>query len=252
MDSETKVTYAVISVLVVLLGGFAYFLQDNRNLPQVQVTEASSNQGESTTTTMDIDVIKKVIVNNTNKTKNTTTTTSSINNNSTTTTMEIPEKITSAMITTNKGDIEITFSSSTPETVKNFAKLALSGFYNGTRFHRVIRDFMIQGGDPLSKDVTKKNLWGTGGPGYTFSDETSPTDVLSQGTLAMANAGPDTNGSQFFIVTAIAGTPWLVGKHTVFGHVTKGLDVALRIGDMQTDGADHPLQDVIVEKVVIK
>lgn len=246
MDSDTKVTYAVISVLVVLLGGFAYFLQDNRNLPQVQIT-TEQTEVQATTTT---DSVKKVIINTTNsKTKNTTTAT---NNNSTTTTMEIPEKITSATITTNKGDIEITFSANTPETVKNFAKLANSGFYNGTRFHRVIRDFMIQGGDPLSKDVTKKNLWGTGGPGYTFADETSPTDVLSQGTLAMANAGPDTNGSQFFIVTAIAGTPWLVGKHTVFGHVTKGLDIALRIGDMQTDGADHPLQDVIVEKIVIK
>lgn len=244
MDSDTKVTYAVISVLVVLLGGFAYFLQDNRNLPQVQVTTEQTEAQVSTST----DSVKKVVINNTNNAKKG----EMKNNNSTTTTMEIPEKITSAMITTNKGDIEITFSSSTPETVKNFAKLALSGFYNGTRFHRVIRDFMIQGGDPLSKDVTKKNLWGTGGPGYTFADETSPNDVLSQGTLAMANAGPDTNGSQFFIVTAIAGTPWLVGKHTVFGHVTKGLDIALRIGDMQTDGADHPLQDVIVEKIVIK
>ena len=241
MDSDTKVTYAVISVLVVLLGGFAYFLQDNRNLPQVQVTTEQTEVQVSTST----DSVKKVVINNTSNSKKGEVK----NNNSTTTTMEIPEKITSATITTNKGDIEITFSTNTPETVKNFAKLAVSGFYNGTRFHRVIRDFMIQGGDPLSKDVTKKNLWGTGGPGYTFADETSPNDVLSQGTLAMANAGPDTNGSQFFIVTAIAGTPWLVGKHTVFGHVSKGLETALRIGDMQTDGADHPLQDVIVEHV---
>jgi len=246
MDSDTKVTYVVIATLIVVLGGLAYFLQDNRNLPQVQIT-TEQTEVQATTTS---DSIKKVIVNTTNsKTKNTTTAT---NNNSTTTTMEIPEKITSAMITTNKGDIEITFTTNTPETVNNFAKLAISGFYNGTRFHRVIRDFMIQGGDPLSKDVANKNSWGTGGPGYTFKDETSPTDVLSQGTLAMANAGPDTNGSQFFIVTSIAGTPWLAGKHTVFGHVTKGLDIALRIGDMQTDGADHPLQDVIVEKITIK
>lgn len=243
MDNDTKITYAVISMLVVSLGGVAYFLQNNRDLPQVQVAE----QVLGMATTTNNNSIKKSIIDYSNdQTKESTTT------NSTTTTMEIPEKITSAVFTTNKGEIEITFSTNTPETVKNFAKLATSGFYNGTRFHRVIRDFMIQGGDPLSKDVANKNSWGTGGPGYTFKDETSPTDVFSQGTLAMANAGPNTNGSQFFVVTAIAGTPWLAGKHTVFGHVTKGLDIALRIGDMQTDGADRPLQDVVVEKVTIK
>ncbi len=240
MDSDTKVTYAVIIVLVILLGGIAYFLQDNRNLPQVQITE----QGQATTTN---NTVRRIATNTSTGEPLESTTT-----NTTTKTMELPEKITSATITTNKGDIEITFASGTPETVKNFAKLALSGFYDGTRFHRVIRDFMIQGGDPLSKDVANKNSWGTGGPGYSFKDETSPSDVFSQGTLAMANSGPDTNGSQFFVVTAIAGTPWLAGKHTVFGHVTKGLDVALRIGDMQTDGADRPMQDVIVEKVIIK
>jgi len=245
MESETKVTYAVISILVVSLGGIAYFLQNNRDLPQVQITEQVL--GEATTTN---NVIKKHTINNFEQNNKESTTTNSIA--TTTTNMEIPEKITSATIKTNKGDFEITFSDKAPETVKNFTKLALSGFYNGTRFHRVIRDFMIQGGDPLSKDVANKNSWGTGGPGYTFKDETSPNDVFSQGTLAMANAGPNTNGSQFFVVTAIAGTPWLAGKHTVFGHITSGFDVALRIGDMQTDGADRPVQDVIVEKVVIK
>jgi peptidyl-prolyl cis-trans isomerase A (cyclophilin A) len=165
---------------------------------------------------------------------------------------QLPEKITSATITTNKGVIEVTFVNDAPETVKNFATLALNNFYNGTRFHRVIRDFMIQGGDPLSKDTTNKARWGQGGPGYSFKDEISPDDTFPQGTLAMANSGPNTNGSQFFIVTSIAGTPWLIGKHTVFGHVTKGLDVALRINDLQTDGADQPLQDVIIEKVEIR
>jgi len=243
MESDIKITYSVIAVLIVILGGVAYFLQDNRNLPQVQVIEQASNSKEATST--NASVVKRVINSRTIQTQ-------TITANNSTTTMEIPEKITSATITTNKGDIEITFASSTPETVSNFAKLATSGFYNGTRFHRVIRDFMVQGGDPLSKDVTKKNMWGTGGPGYSFKDETSPSDVFSQGTVAMANSGPNTNGSQFFIVTAIAGTPWLVGKHTVFGHITKGLDVALRMGDMQTDGADRPVQDVIVEKVEVK
>lgn len=242
MEKDTKITYSVIAILIVLLGGVAYYLQNNRDLPQVQITDSPS-EIETVTTTgsvkkmsspVKVSPVKKIATSNS------------------TTTMNIPEKITSATITTNKGDIEITFSTNTPETVKNFAKLAVNGFYNGTKFHRVIRDFMIQGGDPLSKDDSKKTLWGTGGPGYTFEDETSTSDVFSQGIVAMANAGPNTNGSQFFIVTAIAGTPWLAGKHTVFGHVTKGLDIALRIGDMQTDGADRPLQDVIVEKIVIK
>lgn len=243
MEKDTKITYSVISILVVLLGGLAYFLQNNRDLPQVQITEAPTSVEVATTTTGSVKKISPSV--KASQVKAITTFNS-------TTTMDIPEKITSATITTNKGDIEITFSENTPVTVKNFAKLAVSGFYNGTKFHRVIRDFMIQGGDPLSKDDSKKTLWGTGGPGYKFEDETSTNDVFSQGVVAMANAGPDTNGSQFFIVTAIAGTPWLSGKHTVFGHVTKGLDVALRIGDMQTDGADRPLQDVIVEKVIIK
>lgn len=242
MEKDIKITYSVIAMLVVLLGGVAYYLQNNRSLPQVQITDSPS-EAETATTTGSVKKSSSVVKVSQVKTLSTT---------NSTTTMDIPEKITSATITTNKGDIEITFSTNTPVTVKNFAKLAASGFYDGTKFHRVIRDFMIQGGDPLSKDDSKKASWGTGGPGYTFEDETSTNDVFSQGVVAMANAGPNTNGSQFFIVTAIAGTPWLAGKHTVFGHVTKGLDVALRIGDMQTDGADRPVQDVIVEKVTIK
>lgn len=249
MERDIKITYSIIAVLVIVLGGVAYFLQDYRNLPQVQVTiPTASTVSTSTTIGYTNGSTKKTPIVRTVQTRNIITS----NSTTTTTNMELPDKITSAIMTTNKGVIEITFSTNTPETVKNFAKLALSGFYDGTKFHRVIRDFMIQGGDPLSKDDANKVSWGTGGPGYTFNDEASPNDVFSQGVLAMANAGPNTNGSQFFIVTAIAGTPWLAGKHTVFGHVTKGLDVALRIGDMQTDGADRPVQDVIVEKVEIK
>ena len=239
MDNDTKITYAVIGVLIVILGALAYFLQDHVTLPQVvtdQLATTTSNLGDAKKPgTLPV------------KTSHATST-----NATTTTTMQLPEKITSATITTNKGAIEITFATNTPETVKNFTKLALEGFYNGTRFHRVIRDFMIQGGDPLSKDIAAKNRWGTGGPGYSFADEFHADDQFNQGTLAMANSGPSTNGSQFFIVTAITGTPWLKGKHTVFGHITKGLDVALRIGDLQTDGSDKPLQEVIVEKIEIR
>jgi cyclophilin family peptidyl-prolyl cis-trans isomerase len=244
MDSDTKLTYSTIAVLIIILGWLAYFLQGNLNLPQVQVIN-QNKQATSTEVTKKTSFGFKTTKDQQNNITSTTTLTS-------TTTMNLPEKITSAIFTTNKGQIEVTFTDTAPLAVKNFATLALSGFYNGTRFHRVIRDFMIQGGDPLSKDATMKDKWGTGGPGYSFKDETSPSDQLPQGTLAMANSGPNTNGSQFFIVTSIAGTPWLAGKHTVFGHVTSGLDVVLRIGDLQTDGADRPLQDVIVEHIDIK
>jgi cyclophilin family peptidyl-prolyl cis-trans isomerase len=231
MNNDVKTTYVTILTLIVILGGIAYFLQGNIEMPGI-------TGGESATTT-NVSAIKTTKLATSTSTK-------------TSTPMPSPEKVTTATITTNKGTIEITFATNTPVTVKNFATLAVNSFYDGTRFHRVIRDFMIQGGDPLSKDVSLKNRWGTGGPGYTFQDETSPDDQLPQGTVAMANAGPNTNGSQFFIVTSIAGTPWLAGKHTVFGHVTKGLDVVLRIGDLQTNGQDQPLQDVIVEKVEVK
>jgi cyclophilin family peptidyl-prolyl cis-trans isomerase len=244
MDHDTKVTYSVIATLIVLLGGLAYYIQHTVTLPQVQVE--TGQQATSSAQASSVSVEKKTIT-ETPSIKSITS-----KNSNSTSTMELPEKFTQAVITTNKGVIEITFTSSTPETVKNFAKLAIDGFYDGTRFHRVIRDFMIQGGDPLSKDIANKNIWGTGGPGYTFKDETSSSDVFAQGTVAMANSGPNTNGSQFFIVTAVAGTPWLVGKHTVFAHVTKGFDVVLHIQDLQTDGRDQPTQDVIVEKIDVK
>ena len=152
---------------------------------------------------------------------------------------------------TNMGDIEIKLNSErTPNTVANFVKLAEARFYNGTRFHRVIKDFMIQGGDPLSKDVAKKNYWGTGGPDYKFADEFLVDDNMVEGDLAMANSGPNTNGSQFFIVTATA-TPWLNGKHTIFGKVTKGMDIVKKIEDTKVDGGDKPLTDMIVNSVSI-
>ena len=239
MDQETKITYGVVTVLIFILGGLAYFLQDAQSLPQVQLKDEP------------VKTIKKITNTNTaTVSKIVTSTTTPFSTSS----MQLPEKITSATITTNKGVIEITFANNTPVTVKNFAALALAGFYNGTRFHRVIRDFMIQGGDPLSKDINNKTMWGKGGPGYSFADEFHEGDALPQGTLAMANSGPNTNGSQFFIVTAIAGTPWLVGKHTVFGHVTKGLETALDINTVETTGSgagDIPLQDVIIEKIEI-
>ncbi|HUB74180.1 MAG TPA: peptidylprolyl isomerase [Solirubrobacteraceae bacterium] len=131
------------------------------------------------------------------------------------------------------------FDEDAPKTVENFRKLAGEGFYDGLIFHRVIRDFMIQGGCPQGT--------GTGGPGYTFEDEINDHKIV-RGALAMANAGPDTNGSQFFIVTAGA-CPWLDGKHTVFGEVTAGMDVVDKLEAVPTDGSDRPSESVGISSV---
>ncbi len=158
---------------------------------------------------------------------------------------------TSAIIHTTMGDITVKFyGAESPKTVANFAKLAKEGFYNGTRFHRVIKDFMIQGGDPLSKDDSQAGRWGSGGPGYQFADEFN-SKKLVKGSLAMANAGPNTNGSQFFIVTKDS-TPWLDGKHTNFGEVTSGMDIVMKIDGVATAPGDRPLTPVTVTSVEIK
>ena len=147
-----------------------------------------------------------------------------------------------AVMTTSEGTIEIElFDDDAPTTVSNFTKLAGEGYYDGLTFHRVIPDFMIQGGCPRGD--------GTGGPGYSFEDEFNDHPV-ARGYLAMANSGPNTNGSQFFIVTTEA-APWLDGKHTVFGRVTAGQDVADRISSVERDGRDRPLEPVVIESVAI-
>ena len=145
-----------------------------------------------------------------------------------------------ATLHTNHGAIAVElFDEDAPKTVDNFRRLAGEGFYDGVVFHRVIPDFMIQGGDPTGT--------GSGGPGYTFEDEINPRKIV-RGVLAMANAGPNTNGSQFFIVTADE-CSWLDGKHTVFGQVSAGMDVVDTISALQTDGRDRPREDVVIERV---
>jgi cyclophilin family peptidyl-prolyl cis-trans isomerase len=124
--------------------------------------------------------------------------------------------------------------------------LAEKGFYNGTKFHRVIKGFMIQGGDPNSKN-DDWSTHGFGGPGYNFKDEFN-SHKLVKGSLAMANSGPNTNGSQFFIVTADS-TPWLDGKHTNFGEVVEGMDIVLKIEAVKVNENDHPIEDVIVNNI---
>ena len=145
-----------------------------------------------------------------------------------------------ATLHTNQGAIELElFDDDAPKTVANFLKLARDGFYDGVIFHRVIPDFMIQGGDPTGT--------GSGGPGYQFEDEFNDHKVV-RGALAMANAGPNTNGSQFFIVTADA-CPWLDGKHTVFGRVADGMDVVDAISQVETGAADRQLEDIVIERI---
>jgi len=148
--------------------------------------------------------------------------------------------MTTATIRTNHGAIAIElFDDDAPKTVENFLKLSRDSFYDGVIFHRIIPDFMIQGGDPTGT--------GSGGPGYQFEDEFNDHKVV-RGALAMANAGPNTNGSQFFIVTTEAAS-WLDGKHTVFGRVTGGMDVVDTISDVPTGPGDRPLADVVIERV---
>lgn len=154
-----------------------------------------------------------------------------------------------ATLVTNKGNIEFTFYPESPITVNNFLTLAQKGFYDGTSFHRVITDFMIQGGDPNSKNADR-STHGMGGPDYKFGDEFNEHKLV-RGSLAMANSGPNTNGSQFFIVTAES-TPWLDGKHTNFGYVVSGMDVVEAIEKVAVDANDHPVDDVIIEKIDLK
>jgi len=154
-----------------------------------------------------------------------------------------------ATLSTNEGPIVIElFVEDAPKTVENFITLAKNGFYDGTKFHRVIKEFMIQGGDPQSRD----DSWaddGTGGPGYQFEDEINQHKLV-RGIVAMANSGPDTNGSQFFVVTA-EGVPWLDGKHTAFGKVVEGMETVNAIEGVSTNENDHPLRDMTIRKIEI-
>jgi peptidyl-prolyl cis-trans isomerase B (cyclophilin B) len=151
--------------------------------------------------------------------------------------------VSEAVLHTTAGPVTVElFDDDAPKTVENFRKLAADGFYDGLIFHRVIPDFMIQGGCPEGT--------GTGGPGYMFEDEFNEHKIV-RGALAMANAGPDTNGSQFFFVTAQE-APWLDGKHTVFGQVTDGMDAVSSIEATETDPRDKPVQPQVIERVELR
>ncbi len=220
----------LIGLLVVLLGGYWLFAKGGAPSPIVETLP----YGESTP-----------VVPNTQP-QETLTEGAPIE-----TPQDTDKNVMNATLHTNKGDITIElFGNVTPNTVTNFVKLARDGFYNGTKFHRVIKDFMIQGGDPLSKDDAQMARWGTGGPGYTFADEITTQNKNVAGTISMANAGPNTNGSQFFINTKDNG--FLDPKHTVFGKVTEGLDVVMAIGAMATGPNDRPVEPIIITSVELK
>ena len=164
-----------------------------------------------------------------------------------------PMTYSTATFHTSMGDFTISLdNTNTPITAGNFEKLASQGFYSGVKFHRVIAGFMIQTGDPLSKDETKKSLWGTGGPGYQFNDEIKPaTNKNIVGAVAMANSGPNTNGSQFFI--NLVQNDYLDPNYTVFGQVTSGLDVVEAIGKVPTNPTNNqPLTDVTISSIDLK
>jgi peptidylprolyl isomerase len=152
---------------------------------------------------------------------------------------------------TNRGIISLElFEETVPNTVANFIKLAKDGFYDGVKFHRVIPGFMIQGGDPLTKNDADAHRWGTGGPGYTFDDEIGDANGNYMGTISMANAGPNTNGSQFFI--NVKDNNFLDTKHTVFGRVSGGMDIVTEIENVPTDMNDRPTNPVVIERIVLE
>jgi len=184
------------------------------------------------------------------KDKNPTDDKANINNEVTNTV-----KTMQATIKTNKGDITVElFDKDAPKTVANFTKLAGEGFYDGIKFHRIIKGFMIQAGDPLTKDDSKTALWGTGGPGYQFADEIDPKSDLyvkvgyMKGILAMANSGPNTNGSQFFIMNETNPLPPL---YTIFGKVNTGQDVVDAIANVKTGANDRPVDAVIINSITL-
>lgn len=246
MDNKNNLSIFISLMAVAFVSGLAlygiygsstdYKSSDTEN-NKIGETE---NLPENTTATSDNETVK-----NTNEVAQI--------NSATTTGVNIEDKkMYQATMKTSMGNIVLElYKDKAPITVENFVKLASTGFYNGTKFHRVIKDFMIQGGDPNSK-LADWSTHGMGGPGYTFKDEINDMKLVS-GVLAMANSGPNTNGSQFFIVTAEA-TPWLDGHHTAFGRVVGGMDIVKKIEGVETDKSrgDHPVKDIVVEGIEIK
>lgn len=241
MKPKLLVTAAAI---LVLSGCSQEVVDPSKSSPKDNVlSDAASRVGKA----VDITQKARQNVNDAVQKENSGLAQKELNQSDPTTDMQYVSQYDSAILHTSLGDITVKFyNDASPITVNNFLKLASEKFYDGTRFHRVIKDFMIQGGDPNSKDADRSND-GMGGPGYTFKDEFNKHSLV-RGSLAMANSGPNTNGSQFFIVTA-ASTPWLDGKHTNFGEVTAGMDIIDKIENAKTDASDHPVEDITIKSV---
>lgn len=232
---------AVISILLILVVGIvAYMMYGVKKPDALQALSQQAEQKEQQLAAAQkappqVDTLAPIINSTSTHAPKTTT----------------PHPIMNATLHTNKGDITIEFRAThVPNTVANFIKLAQAGFYDGVKFHRVIKGFMVQAGDPLTKDDSQKDRWGTGGPGYTFTDELTADNRNDIGTVAMANAGPNTNGSQFFINTGA--NNFLDGKHVVFGKVTAGMDTVHAIESSPKDSSDRPLDAVVIESISLK
>ncbi len=241
-DNSSTLIYAIIIIIMIAIAilGLFFFKQDKNTTADLDLTSQQLVEKDSTSPTT------AVIKSNTNTDQNINQTETQPPMNKTNLTrpeMTIdPNKEYIATMNTSEGVVKIKlFAQETPVTVNNFVYLAQNKFYDGLIFHRVIKDFMIQGGCPLGN--------GTGGPGYKFEDEQNSAPLV-QGSLAMANSGPDTNGSQFFIVTAAA-TPWLDGVHTHFGQVIEGMDVIMKIDTTPTGSNDKPTQNITINSVTI-
>jgi len=236
----------IIIVLVVLfaLGGGVYFLIPGTT--SLDVSDEAQKQANEFTNDLfnkDESTARTSAPQNSAPEVNQGTMPSTTNNDT--------QKIMKATLKTNQGDITIEFmDKDAPNTVANFVKLAKEGFYNSTKFHRVIKGFMIQGGDPQTKDDSLAARWGTGGPGYQFADEIHANNKNDIGTISMANAGPNTNGSQFFI--NVANNNFLDTKHTVFGRVVAGMEVVKKIEATQTGTQDRPVSPMVIQSVVLE
>lgn len=232
---------AVWAIIIILLALIGYNLLNSNQNVQLNNNPTTSIQSSATNNTNS--EIKQN--SNNNSQPSNTSNTNNMNNDSTTNISGLH----TVTLNTNMGPITIELNKDKPNTTSNFLKLVTSKFYDGVKFHRVIDGFMIQAGDPLSKDDANKAAWGTGGPGYKFNDELTGSEKYTVGTVAMANAGPNTNGSQFFIMVADVPLP---PSYTVFGKVTAGLDNVLKIGKTPTDPTDKPLTAVTINSAIAK
>jgi len=227
-----KIVLGLVAAAIVVAGGVWYFSPKTYHYTPLAEQQANSPDNYYSTSTAPAPVSSEPIT--------TTNAQTATTNNS---------KIMQATLHTSMGDITIEFNPSAPNTAANFIKLAQAGYYDGTKFHRVIKGFMDQGGDPLTKDDAASARWGTGGPGYQFADENAAAHN-AVGVVSMANSGPNTNGSQFFINAADNG--FLDGKYSVFAKVTAGLDVVMAINNTPTDSNDRPLTPVVLKSVTLK